>query len=145
MTDSTKPTTGNDTRAGHFGVAGALPCRTRRGEGAGLVRGPRGRGRDVLLSLYEFELRLHQLGVDTATRTRELSRYRALLDEVVDVDEAVRSEAIRLRTGATAHVSAMDVLIAATASLKHATLLHRDPHFDAIPTNLLKQETLPAK
>jgi len=98
-----------------------------------------------ILSLYEFELRLHQLGVDTATRTRELSRYRALLDEVVDVDEAVRSEAIRLRTGATAHVSAMDVLIAATASLKHATLLHRDPHFDAIPTNLLKQETLPAK
>ena len=98
-----------------------------------------------ILSLYEFELRLHQLGVDTATRTRELSRYRALLDEVEDVDEAVRSEAIRLRTGATAHVSAMDVLIAATASLKHATLLHRDPHFDAIPTNLLKQETLPAK
>ena len=98
-----------------------------------------------ILSLYEFELRLHQLGVDTATRATELNRYRALLNEVVVVDEAVRSEAIRLRTSATAHVAAMDVLIAATASLKNATLVHRDPHFAAIPSSLLKQEVLPAK
>ena len=98
-----------------------------------------------ILSLYEFELRLHQLGVDTATRATELNRYRALLNDVVDVDEAVRSEAIRLRTSATAHVAAMDILIAATASLKNATLVHRDPHFAAIPAGLLKQEVLPAK
>lgn len=32
-----------------------------------------------ILSLYEFELRLHHLGVDVvATRTAELSRYRTL-------------------------------------------------------------------
>ncbi len=98
-----------------------------------------------ILSLYEFELRLHQLGVDAATRTAELSRYRVLLDEVVDVDEGVRSEAIRLRTSATSHVAAMDVLIAATAALKNATLVHRDPHFVAIPGSLLEQEVLPAK
>ena len=98
-----------------------------------------------ILSLYEFELRLHQLGVDAAIRTAELSRYRALLNEMVDVDEAVRSEASRLRTSATAHVAAMDILIAATASLKNATLVHRDPHFTAIPPSLLKQEVLPAK
>ena len=98
-----------------------------------------------ILSLYEFELRLHQLGVDAANRTTELNRYRALLNEVVVVDEAVRSEAIHLRTSATAHVAAMDILIAATASLKDATLVHRDPHFAAIPPSLLKQEVLPAK
>lgn len=98
-----------------------------------------------ILSLYEFELRLHQLGVDEATRTAELNRYRALLNEVVDVDEAVRKDAIRLRISATARVAAMDVLIAATASLKNATLVHRDPHFAAIPASLLKQEVLPAK
>ena len=98
-----------------------------------------------ILSLYEFELRLHQLGVDAATGVTELNRYRVLLTEVVDVTEAVRGEAIRLRTGATAHVAAMDVLIAASASLGNATLVHRDPHFAAIPTNLLKQEVLPAK
>lgn len=98
-----------------------------------------------ILSLYEFEWRLHQLGVNAANRTTELNHYRALLNEVVVVDEAVRSEAIRLRTSATAHVAAMDILIAATASLKSATLVHRDPHFAAIPGSLLKQEVLPAK
>jgi predicted nucleic acid-binding protein len=98
-----------------------------------------------ILSLYEFELRLHQLGVAEATRIAELNRYRALLNDIVVVDEAVRSEAIRLRTSATAHVAAMDVLIAATASLKNATLVHRDPHFAAIAATLLKQEVLPPK
>jgi predicted nucleic acid-binding protein len=98
-----------------------------------------------ILSLYEFELRLHQLGVDITSRAAELDRYRALLSEVVDVNEAVRSEAIRLRTNATTQVAAMDVLIAATASLKNAMLVHRDPHFAAIPGSLLKQEILPAK
>ena len=98
-----------------------------------------------ILALYEFELRLHQLGVDAVTRATELNRYRALLNEVVDVTEAVRGEAIRLRTSATAHVAAREVLMAATASLKNATLVHRDPHFVAIPGSLLKQEFLPAK
>ena len=98
-----------------------------------------------VLSLYELELRLHQLGVDPATRAVELDRYRALLDEVLDVTESVRGEAIRLRTSSTAHVAAMDVLIAATASLGNVTLVHRDPHFAAIPSSLLKQEVLPAK
>ena len=98
-----------------------------------------------ILSLYEFELRLHQLGMDAVNRAAELNRYRALLNEVVVLDEAVRSDAIRLRTSATAHVAAMDILIAATASLKNATLVHRDPRFAAIPANLLKQEVLPAK
>ena len=51
-----------------------------------------------ILSLYEFELRLHHLSVDVATRAAEVSRYRALLNEVVDVDGTVRSEAIFLRT-----------------------------------------------
>ena len=95
-----------------------------------------------ILTFYEFELRLHQLGVAGSSRTAELNRYRALLDEVV---EAVRTEAICLRISATAHVAAMDILIAATASLKNAMLVHRDPHFAAIPGSLLRQEVLPAK
>jgi predicted nucleic acid-binding protein len=39
----------------------------------------------------------------------------------------------------------MDVLIAASASLRGVTLVHRDPHFAAIPARLLKHEVLPAK
>jgi PIN domain nuclease of toxin-antitoxin system len=34
-----------------------------------------------VLALFEFELRLHQLGVDAATRTFEVKRYRALLPQ----------------------------------------------------------------
>jgi PIN domain nuclease of toxin-antitoxin system len=38
-----------------------------------------------ILALFEFDLRLHQLGIDPVTRTAELNRYRALLSEVVNV------------------------------------------------------------
>jgi len=98
-----------------------------------------------ILTLFEFELRLHQLGVDIPTCTRDLDRYRGLMTEIVNVDESVRSEAVRLRTAATARISAMDTLIAACASLHGATLVHRDPHFAAIPEFLLRQEVLPTK
>ena len=98
-----------------------------------------------ILALFEFDLRLHQLGLDEPTRAAELNRYRALLNEVGNVDELVRSEAVRLRTSASARVASIDILIAATASLRNATLVHRDPHFAAISARLLKQETLPAK
>jgi predicted nucleic acid-binding protein len=98
-----------------------------------------------ILSLYEFELRLDQPGADATMRTAELIRCRTLLNEVVQVDEAVRNEAIRLRTGATAHVAAMDVLIAPKAPSKNGTLVHRDSHCAAIPPSLLKQKVLPAK
>jgi predicted nucleic acid-binding protein len=67
------------------------------------------------------------------------------LSEVVNVDEIIRSEGVRLRISATARCSAMDTLIAATASLSGATLVHRDPHFTAIPASILKQEMLPPK
>ena len=36
-------------------------------------------------------------------------------------------------------------LIAATASVRGAMLVHRDPHFTAIPIPMLKQEMLPPK
>jgi predicted nucleic acid-binding protein len=40
-----------------------------------------------ILALFEFEMRLHHLGVDASTRAAELNRYRALLTEIVNVDE----------------------------------------------------------
>jgi predicted nucleic acid-binding protein len=98
-----------------------------------------------ILALFKFDLRLHQLGIDAASRAAELNRYRALLGEVVNVDEAIRSEAVHLRISATARASAMDTLIAATASVRGAMLIHRDPHFTAFPVSMLKQEMLPAK
>ena len=49
-----------------------------------------------------------------------------------------------LRTEGKARVSSMDILIAATASLHNAILIHRDPHFAVIPAHLLEQEALRA-
>ena len=138
MMNSITPTNSNDSFAGYIGVPGAEQVQT-------LFEDETAAPGTSILALFEFELRLHQLGMDGTTRAAELNRYRALMDEVVDVNEAVRNEAIRLRTVATAHVAAVDVLIAATASLQSATLVHRDPHFAAIPLNLLNQEVLPPK
>jgi predicted nucleic acid-binding protein len=98
-----------------------------------------------ILAMFELELRMQHLGIDAAMRAADLNRYRALLSDVVSVDEAVRTEGIRLRTGATARVSTIDVLIAATASVRGAMLVHRDPHFSAIPSSMLAQEILPPK
>ena len=145
MTNSTGPITEDDSSSGHVGVLAHYLAEPGAERVQALFEDDAVLAGASILSLYEFELRLHQLGVDEATRIAELNRYRALLNDIVVVDEAVRSEAIRLRTGATAHVAAMDILIAATASLKNATLVHRDPHFTAIPPSLLKQEVLPAK
>ena len=93
-----------------------------------------------VLAMFEFDSRLHQLGMGAAERENELAKYRALLDEVVNVDEPVRIEAMKLRAAASTRISAMDVLIAASASLHEARLIHRDPHFLVIPEPLLKQE-----
>lgn len=98
-----------------------------------------------VLSFYEFELRLHILKTDAKTRINVTTKYKALLDEVVDIDLSVISEALRLRISATSQISAIDTLIASCASLNGATLVHRDPHFGAIPSSFLKQEVLPPK
>jgi predicted nucleic acid-binding protein len=98
-----------------------------------------------ILVLFEFELRLRQLGLATSTLSAELARYRALFSEVINVNEEVRRAALQVRTEATTRIAAMDALIAATASVCNATLVHRDPHFLVIPATLLKQEILPVK
>ena len=98
-----------------------------------------------IVALFEFDLRLHQLGIDAATRESVVNRYRELLVEVLNVDELIRKEGVHLKISATARTSAMDTLIAATASVCGATLVHRDLHFTAIPAHMLKQEVLPPK
>ena len=98
-----------------------------------------------VLVLYEFELRLHLLGMDASARVETMNLYRADFEEIIDVNETVRVEAFRLRTNASARISTVDTLIAATASLNGAILVHRDPHFSVIPKSHLKQEILPAK
>lgn len=47
-----------------------------------------------------------------------------------------------LNQAITGCLSSMDAIIAAVAPPHEATLVHRDPHFQAMPADLLKQEVL---
>ncbi len=47
--------------------------------------------------------------------------------------------------GATKRLPTIDALIAATAVQNKAVLVHRDPHFEAIPIEQLQQLKLPEK
>jgi predicted nucleic acid-binding protein len=98
-----------------------------------------------VVSFLEFEVRLREMGLSESERQGEILRYKALFDEVILVDEAVCSNAAELKFSATPRLPNIDALIAASAALHRATLVHRDPHFLGIPPTLLTQEVLPQK
>ena len=98
-----------------------------------------------VVSFLEFEVRLREMGLSESERQGEISRYKTLFDGVVLVDEAVCSKAAELKFSTTPRLPNIDALIAASASLYTATLVHRDPHFLGIPPTLLTQEMLPRK
>lgn len=72
-----------------------------------------------------------------------LAQYRQLLDTVRTVDETVVQQAVELRRQIEQRLPNADALIAATAILEGAILVHRDNHFRTIPETLLKQMPLP--
>jgi predicted nucleic acid-binding protein len=98
-----------------------------------------------VLTLLEFESRLHAMGLAEADRRAELQKYKLLFDEIVPVDEAVCAKAAELKFAAGTRVPNIDALIAAVAALHHAALVHRDPHFLAISPTSLTQDMLPHK
>lgn len=69
--------------------------------------------------------------------------YSLLFANILAADEAIAHLAVSLRAAATRRLPTIDGLIAATAAHHEMTLVHRDPHFSAIPSNLLRQTQLP--
>jgi len=96
------------------------------------------------LSLPEVHGRLKAIGRE-AHWSDIWQTYRELFTGILAVNEAVAHQAILLRAAAPKRLPTMDGLIAATAVVHNLTLVHRDSHFDAIPTNLLPQIHLPEK
>lgn len=95
------------------------------------------------MSLLETHARFRQLG--RAAEFGEMREtYRDLFDQVLAVDEVVVLQAIVVRESASTRLPAIDSLIAATASLHGAILIHRDAHFLSIPDALLSQQILGA-
>ena len=67
---------------------------------------------------------------------------RALITEVVAIDEAIAELAFELYRATIERLPTLDSLIAAAASSNGAVLVHRDKLFNAIPASLLLQEYL---
>ena len=94
------------------------------------------------VSLPELQSRLKSLGKDVQFEYL-LELYRPLFDRIVPVDESIALGAISLKRKATSRLPGFDALIAATALQQNAVLIHRDAHFQSVPTDLLKQKMLP--
>ena len=94
--------------------------------------------------LFEFQVRLHEKGV-LAQHPGAVVEYEGLFDITIPVDSTVANAAFQLKRDGPERLPALDALIAASAKVHDAVLLHRDPHIQSIPRHLLKQESLPAK
>jgi len=81
----------------------------------------------------------------TAMGEEIVAIYRAASAGTVDITYTVAEAAFEIRRGATSRVPIADSLIAGAARVHGMRLLHRDAHFAAIPTRLLKQKMLPLK
>ena len=88
------------------------------------------------LSITELARRILELGSDSATARAESLVYAGLASRVIPVDAAVAIRAFELGAAATSRLPLIDALIAASAAISGAILVHRDSHFDALPEGL---------
>jgi predicted nucleic acid-binding protein len=107
-----------------------------------LARGP---GHIALAapSWVEFHTRLRELVPDPGFRDAAFRQYTTELTTFLPLDSPATSAAIRLREETPGRLPLADAMIAGTAHAADLTLVHRDPHFDAIPG--LKMLRLPDK
>lgn len=96
-----------------------------------------------VLTAAEFWSRLRAEGWEEAF-DNEWRLISKAVSAVIPITLEVVLLSLPLRTAATARLPQIDALIAATAALQGAILIHRDPHFTAIPAHLLRQEMLPS-
>jgi predicted nucleic acid-binding protein len=97
------------------------------------------------ITWLEFHLRLKELIPSQKAREEVLAIYDELLADALPVTREAARAAFDLREQLPRRIPNDDALIAATAKLKGATLVHRDPHLAAIPERLVKQIVLPEK
>jgi predicted nucleic acid-binding protein len=68
--------------------------------------------------------------------------YRELFSQIAPLNETVALLAVSLRQSASSRIPAIDAMIAATAAHHRAILVHRDPHFLALPDEEVNQQYL---
>lgn len=97
------------------------------------------------ITWVELRTRLGEVASSPEECERAFRLYTDVLTTPLAVGEAEARAAMRLREAATRRLPLADSLIAGCAVTADATLVHRDPHFAAIPPKLLKQLVLPGK
>jgi predicted nucleic acid-binding protein len=94
------------------------------------------------ITITEFSRRMIELGAAEEDVAGALSDYERMMAAVVAVDRAIALRAFALGWKASKRLPLADALIAAAAASREAMLVHRDPHFDALPPEALRQEKL---
>jgi predicted nucleic acid-binding protein len=94
------------------------------------------------ITITEFSRRMIELGAAEVDVEGALSDYERMMAAVVAVDRAIALHAFALGRKASKRLPLADALIAAAAANRDAVLVHRDPHFDALPAEDLRQEKL---
>ncbi len=84
------------------------------------------------VSIAEFARRLLTLGFDTGSAREQALAYAGLAAELIQPDTAIAVRAFELGSTASSRVPLIDTLIAASAMLTEAVLVHRDVHFEAL-------------
>lgn len=91
-----------------------------------------------VMTAVEFWARLRAEGREDAF-VSEWGEYSELFG-LTDVTDRICLRGVELRRATPARLPTVDALVAATAAVHDAVLVHCDPHFAPIPPHLLKQE-----
>lgn len=94
------------------------------------------------ISITEFSRRMAELGAPDQDIDAAVFGYDRLFDEVVPIDKGIAKAAFQLGQSASSRLPLADALIAASAASRQAVLVHRDSHFQLLPSDFLVQEKL---
>lgn len=92
------------------------------------------------VTIAEFSRRMIELGASLTEVVTTMAEYRQVFAEVAAIDEDVARLAFSIGFAASKRLPLADALIAAAASSRKATLVHRDKHMNGVPA--LMVETL---
>ena len=109
----------------------------------GLLAGAGGETALCVVSLIEIDSALRSKGVGDDERRRMMVIYENAVSRLLPVERRGGSEAMDIKAAARPRLPAMDALIAGCAKAHGATLVHKDPHFDAIPAGMIRALRLP--
>jgi predicted nucleic acid-binding protein len=124
----------------------ALLAHFRNEEGAGrvqaIIEDPGAEIYISSLSVAEFARRLVSLGAGIDDARSAALEYAAVAAKVLPVDTVVSIRAFEIGSACETRLPLVDALIAASASVAGAVLVHKDPHFDVVPGGFVTCEGL---